>query len=308
MYYLGIDGGGTKTHCILANQDGKILYEGYGGNSNFLLQGVDTVSETIYSLVESVRSAFPFNYPDILSFCIGTTGAGRENDANRLREAVISKFSKHYISFNDFFVVSDARIALEAAFPGVPGAILIAGTGSIMFGKDSAGNIHRVGGFGRFIGDEGSGSMIGRKGLIALARELDGRGEKTLISEFIREKFNISDVQKLITEIYSNNFEIASVAPLVLEAASKGDTKALQIVNDEATELVTHIKAMQKMQNDENLKIAFIGGLIANETMYSKILREKIIESLPTVDVINNDNSPAMGAIFMAMQRVKPKS
>ncbi len=83
------------------------------------------------------------------------------------------------VPIKKFVVESDARVALEGAFSGNPGSILIAGTGSIMFGKDSKGNIHRVGGFGRILGDEGSGFHIARSGLTAVAKQFDGRGERT---------------------------------------------------------------------------------------------------------------------------------
>ncbi len=99
---------------------------------------------------------------------------------------------------------------MEGAFSGKPGCILIAGTGSILFGKDKNGLMHRNGGFGRIIGDEGSGHSIGRKGLSAVAKELDGRGKSTLITKMLNKKYNISSASDLIINVYKNNFDIAS--------------------------------------------------------------------------------------------------
>ena len=97
---------------------------------------------------------------DIEAIVLGTTGGGRRNDAELLEKKIFEDVKQKSISINKFRVESDARIALEGSFSGKEGSILIAGTGSIMFGKDEAGEIHRVGGFGRYIGDEGSGYRI----------------------------------------------------------------------------------------------------------------------------------------------------
>ncbi len=301
-YFIGMDGGGTKTHCIVSDELKNILYECRGGHSNFLMFGVDTVTETIISLLKESRDTLKFSFEEVEAVVLGTTGAGRRNDAERLETSVISKLKEENIVLRRFRVESDARIALEAAFPGVPGSIIIAGTGSIMFGKDAYGHIYRVGGFGRHIGDEGSGTMIGKKGLTAVARALDLRGEPTLISELVKTKIKVDSVADLITEIYTNNFDIASAAPLVIEAASKGDAAALRIIEEEAENLVIHISAMMKQMKTDKLDVSFIGGVITNENYYSSLLKEKIKKELPGVEVIVSENTPAFGAVIMAME------
>ena len=160
----------------------------------------------------------------------------------------------------------------------------------------------RVGGFGRFLGDEGSGYMIGKKGLVAVSKQFDGRGEKTLISELLKEKFKIDSPEVLITEIYKNNFDIASVAPLVIEAAQQNDEIALKIIDDETDELLLHISTMQKKINVEILLTAFIGGIITHKNIYSDTLRKKINEQLPNVLVKDAEKPPAIGAVLMAKQ------
>ena len=181
-YLIGIDGGGTKTHCIITNLEGNCLYECFSSPSNFLILGTQKVSETILVLVDECKTKLKINYKDVECILIGTTGAGRRSDAERLENDFNNFVKSKNIEIKNFRVESDARIALEGAFSGKPGSILIAGTGSIMFGKDADGSIHRVGGFGRFIGDEGSGYSIGRKALTAIAKEFDGRGSKTILT------------------------------------------------------------------------------------------------------------------------------
>ncbi len=304
-YIIGMDGGGTKTHTVIANQQGKILFECTGSASNFLVRGTSQVSETLLSLIEECKNKLNIGYEDIKVVLIGTTGAGRRPDAERLESAFNEYTSNKNISLKRFRVESDARIALEGAFSGRPGSILIAGTGSIMFGKDAKGFIHRVGGFGRFLGDEGSGYAIGRKGLVAVSKDFDGRGRHSIITELLSEKFNIDSQEKLITEIYKNNFDMASAAPLVIAAAEKGDGPALTIIDEETDELVLHISAMLKKLMQKDMDLAFIGGIITNENIYSKELKRKIMQRLTGVNVKQPDHSPAMGAVLMAADLIK---
>ncbi|MFZ0456409.1 MAG: BadF/BadG/BcrA/BcrD ATPase family protein [Ignavibacteriaceae bacterium] len=301
-YLIGIDGGGTKSDCAVADQEGNILFETKGAPSNFLIEGTEKVAESILDLINKCKHSLSFDYSDIESILIGTAGAGRRNDAERLKKSFIEFSNIKGINFKNFFVESDARIALEGAFSGMPGAILICGTGSIMFGKALNGDIHRVGGFGRLIGDEGSGQSIGRKGLNAVSKQFDGRGSFNLISKYLEDKFEINSAEKLITEVYRNNFDIASIAPAVISAAENNDETAMRIIDEESDELLKYIYAIKKKLNLNELKISFLGGLINNENFYSKKLKEKIMNEFPGIKIQAPQNSPAMGAILMAKQ------
>lgn len=301
-YLIGVDGGGTKSKCVITDFDLKPLFEVTGGASNFLMLGTDKVAETILSLIIQCVNHLNISYEDIAAIVLGTTGGGRRNDAEELERAITHLAAHKRIPLKNFRVESDARIALEGAFSGKPGSILIAGTGSIMFGKDKAGNIHRVGGFGRFIGDEGSGFRLGQKGLSLVAKEFDGRGNKTLISELLKEKFKIDSPENLITEIYRNNFDIASVAPLVIEAAEKGDNPAQTIIESEADELILHIDSMRKKLKEKKLFLALIGSLITTENYYSFRFREKVVQRFDDVVIKDAENPPEIGAAIMAKQ------
>jgi len=299
-YFIGIDGGGTKSKCILTDQKLKIIYETTGGPSNFLMLGNDKVSETILNLIFECVQKNNLTFDDISAIVLGTTGGGRRNDAESLEITIQNLAKSQQINLNNFRVESDARIALEGAFSGKPGSILIAGTGSIMFGKDRLGNIHRVGGFGRFIGDEGSGFRLGQRGLNSIAKEFDGRGNKTLISKLLKEKFNIESPENLITEIYRNNFDIASVAPLVIEAAEKGDKISVNIIESEAEEIILHISAMKNKLNEKILSISFIGSLLTKDNFYSYLVKEKIVQQFDDIVIKEAENSPEFGAVLMA--------
>ncbi|NOG98446.1 MAG: hypothetical protein HND52_10850 [Ignavibacteriae bacterium] len=299
-YYIGLDGGGTKTKCLITDDKLNVLHQCSGGPSNFLIIGTEEVSNTIYNLINQCIDAVNCDAGEIEAVVIGTTGAGRRTDAEKLENDFMSFVKSKSMKLNNFKVESDARIALEGAFSGNPGAILIAGTGSIMFGKDRNGNVHRVGGFGRFIGDEGSGYVIGRRGLTAAAKDFDGRGLKTKLTSLLNEKFNISDSPSLITEVYKNKFDIASAAPLVTEAAEKGDEICENILNDEAEELILHIRAMAKLLKEDETKLCLIGSTLTTENYYSKLFHSKVKKYLPNVTIQSAEHEPAIGAILMA--------
>jgi N-acetylglucosamine kinase-like BadF-type ATPase len=299
-YIIGIDGGGTKTDCAVSDPEGNILFEIKGDPSNFLIEGTGKVSVSLLDLINRCKEKLDFDYSDITAILIGTAGAGRKSDAERLKKSFADFSRSKGIDFKNFIVESDARIALEGAFSGKPGAILISGTGSIMLGKDLNGNIHRVGGYGRLIGDEGSGFSIGRKGLNAVTKQFDGRGNYTLISGYLDDKFGINSEENLITEVYKNNFDIAAIAPLVISAAENNDKTALGIIDEEIYELMKYIPAIKEKLNLSELNLSYIGGLITKDNLYSKKLNEMIMNDFPEIKIQPPQNSPVMGAILMA--------
>ena len=264
-FLIGFDCGATKTECALADIEGNIICSANGKPSNYLVIGVDNAARNILSLLDKFKNELDFTQAEIEKVVIGAAGAGRKDDAERLLKAVTESASVKGIIFKSITVVSDAQIALEGAFPGKPGCILIAGTGSIIYGKDKEGNVFRAGGFGRLIGDEGSGYSIGRKALKAAAEFFDGRGEKTLIVKLIAEKFFIKTPDDLISKVHKENFDIASVAQIVLTAAKEGDKIALNILAEESNQLIELIKAMMKKMNTGELNVSTAGSLISKK-------------------------------------------
>lgn len=307
-YLIGMDGGGTKTKCILTDFDLNPIYETTGGPSNFLMLGNEKVSETVLDLINECAEHQKINLADIEAIVIGTTGGGRRSDAESLENAIIESANSKKIVLKNFRVESDARIALEGAFSGKPGSILIAGTGSIMFGKDANGEIHRVGGFGRFLGDEGSGYRIGQRGLNAVAKDFDGRGNKTLMTRLALEKFSINSPEDLITEIYRNNFDIASAAPIVIEAAEKNDKEAVKIIESESDEMILHISSMKEKLNESVLYISLIGSLLTTENYYSYMFKEKVVQKFSDVVIKEAENTPEIGAVLMAKNLISRNS
>lgn len=309
-----MDGGGTKTAAIIAALDGSIVAEHVAGPSNFQIIGIESAAQTIFSLItECCRSAHCLP-SQIHAVTLGLTGAGRAADQKRMADGLRKYSRTQGVQLKKVIVESDARIALEGAFKGEPGIILIAGTGSIAFGKDTKGIVHRVGGWGRILGDEGSGFFIGRAGITAVTRFIDGRGNKTLLTKLLAEKFRLTDQTEIITAVYKDNFDVASVAPLVLEAAAKKDQVSRLIIEQAAAELTDHVRALAEKllpvfckKVKMKIPVSYIGGLIANDTLLQHLLTEQVTATLPHIHISEPMSPPAFGAVVMSLTALSHK-
>ncbi|MBI4430035.1 MAG: hypothetical protein HY562_13055 [Ignavibacteriales bacterium] len=312
-YVIGMDGGGTKTAAMLADMNGAVRMEVVGGPSNFQMIGVERASDTLYGLIESCCTKAGVACEEVVAIVAGLTGAGRQSDKDRMREGFRAFAGQKGSDLESIIIESDARIALEGAFRGRPGIVLIAGTGSIAFAKDTQGTIHRVGGWGRMLGDEGSGYAIGRDGLNAVTKHLDGRGKPTLLTSLVAEKFGFTPQERIIAAVYRENFDIASVAPLVLETASKRDSLCVRIIDNAAEELYKHARALTSQlkslanKKGQRIPLTFIGSLAGGENMLSKLLKGRISAKLKRVKIVRPEASPAYGAVLMALDAVRKR-
>src|SRR6476646_8141875 len=182
MHVLGIDAGGTKTVCLLADQSGSIVSEGRGAGANLQSSGELAVEKVLHEVMETAigdRAITPS------AICLGIAGVDRENDERTVRAIMRRIGYKARV-----LVVNDALIALVAGAEDSPGIVVIAGTGSIVYGRNGAGEAARAGGWGHMIGDEGSGYWIGREALAAVMRAADGRGPESGLAGEILAHFN----------------------------------------------------------------------------------------------------------------------
>lgn len=291
---VGIDGGGSSTKLVLTDSELNILEESVGGPSNFLKIGHETASRNVYEL------AIPFidKYKKTNFYLvIGTAGAGRKNDAEEFEFNLKNFFYQN----TTIKVVSDAEITLKGAFKNEDGAILIAGTGSILYYKSGKG-VNRVGGFGRLIGDEGSGYSIGSKGLNTIAKMFDGRLKHSQLLNNITDKFGIDSQDKLINTVYKENFDIASIAEIVIDTAVQGDTYAFNIIENETNELLEHLVALIRKEKLGKLNLVLTGGLLSNENFFKTMLLNKIEKSFPIINIVNPKHPPEYGAVLIAKE------
>jgi N-acetylglucosamine kinase-like BadF-type ATPase len=203
-------------------------------------------------------------------------------------------------------VETDSRAALEGAFAGGPGVVIIAGTGSIVTGKTERREVVTVGGWGRTLGDEGSGYYIGREALRHVTLMYDGRGEASKLKDLFTRKLNWKSRDDVITAVYQDKFELSKLAPLVMEAAADHDLVSQRLLQHAASLLADQARVIvMKMGILRKVGLVMCGGLIDHETVYGNTLHLKIMKMLPQVDVRPAMHSPAHGAVLMAVERAK---
>src|SRR5947209_12840064 len=176
-YYLGVDGGASKTAALVTDDTGRALGDGLARPSNHLRVGIETAARNIERAVNKALVAADVASREIVWAYCGIAGA----DHPAHRQEVVDSLSIFFPRGN-FTVDNDARIALTGAIGFGAGIVIIAGTGSVAFGRNDAGEELRAGGWGPTIGDEGSGFAIARAGLSAVLRAYDGRGGKTVMT------------------------------------------------------------------------------------------------------------------------------
>ncbi len=311
LYVIGIDGGGTKTLAQLADLKGTIVAESYGGPSNFQIMGVEQAAKNVLDLIETCCHTVGCNNSEIGSVVAGLSGAGRAADEQRMAEGLRKAAQNRGIFFKDLNIESDARVALEGAFLGKCGIVVIGGTGSVVFGKDDKGKIHRAGGWGRYIGDEGSGYYLGREAFRAVAKMMDGRGRKTRLAKMLGTTFSLKTHEDIIKRVYKEEFDLASAAPLVLLAALQKDSVAKEILEGATRELVDAVSAVHdklrksSREGKQKIPLALVGGLLESENIYSKGLKGQIRRNLRHILFVKPNARPVDGAVLMAIARVQ---
>jgi glucosamine kinase len=289
---VGIDAGGTNTRvrAVLPGTGEALTAEGPGANPN--RAGLDAAAAT---LSDTVRQALGERTAAI-AVCAGVAGAGRPDDQRSLAEAMARNLSTYDV--RHVRVVHDGEIALEAAFEGGPGIIAIAGTGSLVLGRDSGGGFYRAGGWGYMIGDEGSGQALGAAAMRAVADAIDG-GPETLLSQLARETYGITDGDELIKRVYREGIRLQDAARLLLDACERRDAVALRILSGQV-ELLTHqIALVAARMSDATAPVALIGGL-SGSTVYREALEEALGRRLPEWPLTQPAGEPLHGAVRLA--------
>jgi glucosamine kinase len=233
-YYLGIDGGGTKTRCVLADET-MVLATAISGGSNIVRLGETQARKAVHTAVRQVCATANISPAQISAICIGAAGAARPEIAAKIR-TILAELTPGP-ALTSIEVVGDTVIALEAAFGTGPGVIVIAGTGSIAYGRDASGHTARAGGWGFAISDEGSGHWIGRRAISAILRAHD-QGLETALSAMILQAWKLNTIDELVQQANSTPPpDFPRLFPIVLLAADQGDSIARDLLTDAGAKL-----------------------------------------------------------------------
>lgn len=299
-YYVGVDSGGTKCDVLIASQDLKIIsllkFEG----AHYSLLGAEIFSKKLAQFIAYSLKKNSLSNRDCIAICIGAAGAREAADRKSIAARVKS------LTGIKTTATTDAMTAVAGAFSGKEGIILISGTGSVLYGFTN-GRIIRVGGWGRVIGDEGSGFWIGKRALNLVSREYDelpNEKSRSILSKELKAAVGI-DKANINSIIFKNDFQIQNIVPLALKCAEKGCKISLSIVDEAVDGLMWHVRTFMKISKRKRpIEMAFIGSVIENKNMLSDKLRKEI-SALKNIKIKVKDESPAFGAVLIASGRFK---
>ncbi|HEX2251888.1 MAG TPA: BadF/BadG/BcrA/BcrD ATPase family protein [Thermoanaerobaculia bacterium] len=295
-HVIGIDAGGTKTVGLLADETGTVLRDSRGTSANLALQGELGVEKVIYSVIDALDPP-----PVVDAVCLGIAGADRPKHLDVMRAMTERLGFRENVR-----VVNDAVIALYAGAPDGVGMVLVAGTGSIAWGRDPQGHTARSGGWGYLLGDEASAFWLGHAAVRQGFRGLDRRGPETSLFERICRKVAAGSAEELADWFYAQatpRTSVAELAIVVQQAADDGDTAAAALLDQAADHLVRSARALlHRLEFPGEFPVVLAGGTFRACPGLVPRLTERL--DLPGARVERLAVEPARGAVRLALQEL----
>jgi glucosamine kinase len=320
-YFLGIDGGGTKTLCAVGDES-QLLAMATAGPSNVLRAGEAQARESLHQSVRQACAAAGITPAQVTHTCIGAAGAARPEIAEIVRRA-LAEVLPSPLQISNIHVVGDMEIAMEAAFGAGPGVIVIAGTGSIAYGRDAQGNTARAGGWGFAISDEGSAHWIGRAAAAALVRDMDRtQGDAKARAAMLDSPFasallkawsvaSLEDFARAAGAVAPHDF--ATLFPAVVDCQEDSATQILASAGAELARLASvvicrlfppsssfehHSEASPAAS--ASVPVAMAGGVFRHAPLVRQIFYNQVRWLDPGVQVQQEVVDPVEGALRLA--------
>jgi N-acetylglucosamine kinase-like BadF-type ATPase len=297
-FYIGIDGGGTKTAAKVVFDSGRRPLSLEGGPINICSLPKEQVRINLHDLISRILLKTGIGY-ECMGICAGVAGFSCSETAPFITACIEER-----INCRAVLVTSDSHIALYGALGTGTGIVLIAGTGSVCFGKNAGGEEWRTGGWGHIVDDEGGGYAVGRDILAAVLRSFDGRATETILTRQLGERFGLVSSFDIIRFVYDDGqaikARIASLAPLLTEACDRGDPVALNIANRAASCLLELVIPVVERLQLQNGKMALRGSILKKNRHIHNAFKDRLKELYPLIEIIQSGGEPVDGAVFLA--------
>lgn len=294
MYFLGIDGGGTKTEFLLVDEKGGLVSQKRSGTISYRQIGMTACIRLLKDIIHSMTEGLE----DEVGICLAfpNWGESRANDAF---------FTKHLdeISSHPIWVVNDSAAGWAGSLALSPGINLVAGTGSIAYGRKEDGKWARSGGWSDAFSDEGSCFWLGKKTLELFSKESDGRAEKGSLFTLMREYFQLESDMDLIdifeNTLGNNRTKVADLQKILLKAAIEGDEAAKNLYQEAASELALIVSAVyDKLEFEGTVPVSYSGGLFHAGDLILHPFQEKLAGK--KIRLQKPRFSPVQGAVLLA--------
>lgn len=292
-YIIGVDGGGTKTEAVAYNLEGEVLKTSLKGFAN-LLNGK---KEALNNIVDSIKELIDeLGKEELKGVYLGIAGMEVGDNTKYILDAVKETFDI------EASLMNDGELALKAMLKGEDGILVIAGTGSIVFGIND-GKVARCGGWGHLLGDEGSGYKISIDALKNILFEEDNSLEKSDLSLAIMKEFNWNSVDDIVEFVYSSSKdEVAKVAPIVSKFAEAGDSFSIGILEKEAIALAKTTQNVYEKLGFEKCSIGLVGGVVRKSKIMRETFEKCLNEHINVIDFIDESVSAAKGAYYINLK------
>ena len=304
--FLGIDGGGSKTSCLIGNET-SVLGTGTGAASNVVRVGEARARESLATAIRQACTVANIKPSEISGVCVGLAGAARR-EISELVRGIVSEVISGEIKPGQIKVVGDTVIALEAAFGSGPGVIVIAGTGSIAYGRNREGRTGRAGGWGFAISDEGSGHWIGRTAVAAAIGAWDENpGENVRLIQTLLRFWHLETVEQLVPAANATPPpDFAALFPFVLFLADSGDRIAHDVLTQAGAQLASlaGILLGRLFPNSGAVPVAMSGGVFASSALVRQVFYNSLRSEHPNAVVNPSVIEPVRGALELARKGV----
>lgn len=301
-YLVGFDGGGTKTECSITTLEGEVLGQATSGASSLMHCSPQEVERHLAEAFQKARQQAGLGSPATCRAVCGGFAAAARDSVRVALQSMLHTLLPHVPQI----ILPDVRIAFEGATAGRPGLVVIAGTGSIAFGRTEAGHEMRAGGWGPDISDEGSGYTIGRLATAAVLEAFDGRRPPTLLREMLLRQWQVQDEDGIIERLRrppaaARRPPFGELLPMILEAARRHDEAATGILLRAGRDLAAlALHLAQRMQFAEPPLICTAGGVFRHAELVASEFRQVLARQLPQARVEPARFSPVAGAILLA--------
>jgi len=303
-YLLGIDGGGTHTTAWLADDHLAVLSRVQAGPSNPIKVGTASAQQELARACRRALRQAHIHPSELDAVCAGLAGG----DSSPLQGRML-RWMRKAIPARAHLMTTDAAITLAAALGESEGLIVIAGTGSIAFGRNRQGRILRVGGWGSLFDDAGSGYDIGRKAIAAALRAHDGRGKPTRLSEVICRELQLGAITEVVARLFPTQ-KIAALFPMVQDEARAGDVVARSLCREAAGDLaelaITTIRQLGRRR--QPVRVVCSGGVFQSGPLVRRAFTQRVHQHAPRARVSLLQREPVEGALLLARQLAQSRS
>ena len=298
--FLGIDCGGSHTTVVVGDRNAQVLARADGPGSAMRPGGAEVSAAVIADTVRRAAASAGVTLPADAAM-VGAAGAGREQEQHELAAALIAAQVARRVR-----VAGDSEVGLAAAFGDGPGILLNAGTGSIAFARSPDARLHRAGGYGWQLGDEGGGYWLGRRALAAAVRTTDDPDESSTLLERLLVALGLRHLDDLIRwTATATPAQVASLAPHVLNAAGEGEAVAQHAVGEAAMELGRLVSVLiRQFPGSELVAVATAGGLLRPGSALLKALHDVLAADVPRARLKDGPVDAPVGAVKLAARLI----